>query len=200
MSLELAREERRLHFCSGCCSEVCASRCCFGKKIKFKGEMPRCQSRLNRGSFPEILGRHHHGYSHSQQTESWTNRYKNNCLVFPKHSPWQHEIHTGNVQGLSSQQSRQGVYTGYRLSLLRRKNCAGDEHVSCSRHRFCVKELAEQILSQAHAKAEIWEDLIFPGDRVGLTKEDFPGPSAGLAGRLRLCLALFMCREITHWP
>lgn len=76
-----------LEFPSGCCSEVCTSRCCFAKKVKFKGEMPRCQSRVNRGSFPEILGWHRHRYSHSPRTGSWTDRYKNNCLVFPKHSP-----------------------------------------------------------------------------------------------------------------
>lgn len=71
--------------------------------------------------------------------------YENNCLVFPEHSPLWHEIHTGNVKGLSLFLSK----AGQECSPYLEKKYTGDEHILCSRHTFCVKELGEQILSRA---------------------------------------------------
>lgn len=72
------------------------------------------------------------------------------------------------------------------FSLLGKTNRAGEEHISCSRHLPGPRRSRDLGGSD------------FPGDGAVLAKEDFPGPSSGLAGRFRLCLALFGCREITH--
>ena len=85
-------------------------------------------------------------------------RCKKNCLVFPKLSPLQHEIHTGTGTGLSlSVKQVQGIFLlGQKIAI--------QEMNTFHALRTCsaLKNSVNRMLCQAHAGLKIFEGLMFP--------------------------------------